>query len=69
MSYTMIEYEKSDRIATITLDRPEKYNTLRVEMWEELEDVVDLRLSLIVSGFFDEFDEVCQAAGIKSHTA
>jgi enoyl-CoA hydratase len=36
----MIDYAKSDRIATITLDRPEKYNALRVEMWEELEDAL-----------------------------
>lgn len=40
MSYTMIEYETRDRIATITLNRPEKYNTLRVEMWNELEDAL-----------------------------
>jgi enoyl-CoA hydratase len=37
MAYTMIQYEKKDRIATITLDRPDKYNTLRFEMWQELE--------------------------------
>jgi len=40
MAHTMIRYEKQDRIATITLDRPEKYNTLRPEMWEELEDAL-----------------------------
>lgn len=33
----MITYEKHDRIATIRLDRPEKFNTIRREMWEELE--------------------------------
>jgi enoyl-CoA hydratase len=37
MSPTMIEYEKNGRIATITLNRPDKANTIRVEMWEELE--------------------------------
>jgi enoyl-CoA hydratase/carnithine racemase len=37
MPYTMIEYAKDGRIATITLNRPEKFNTLRVEMWEEME--------------------------------
>jgi enoyl-CoA hydratase len=40
MPYQMIEYEKDGRIATITLNRPAKHNTLRVEMWEELEDAL-----------------------------
>jgi enoyl-CoA hydratase len=40
MTYTMVRYARQDRIATITLDRPEKYNTLRPAMWEELEDAV-----------------------------
>jgi len=29
----------------------------------------DLGLSVVVSGLFDEVDEVCQAVGIKRHTA
>jgi enoyl-CoA hydratase len=40
MPYTMIEYAKADRIATITLNRPDKHNSLRTEMWEELEDAL-----------------------------
>ena len=32
MSYEMIKYNKKNAIATITLNRPEKYNTLRMEM-------------------------------------
>jgi enoyl-CoA hydratase len=40
MSYTMIDYATADRIATITLNRPDKYNTIRVEMWEELEQAL-----------------------------
>lgn len=37
MSYEMIKYAKNDAIATITLNRPEKYNTLRIEMIQELD--------------------------------
>jgi enoyl-CoA hydratase len=37
MAHEMIQYRKDDRIATITLNRPEKYNTLRIEMWNDLE--------------------------------
>jgi len=40
MPYTMIAYAKDERIATITLNRPEKHNTLRIEMWEELEEAL-----------------------------
>lgn len=40
MSESMIEYSKSDAIATITLNRPEKFNTLRVELIEQLDDVL-----------------------------
>lgn len=36
MSENMLKYSKEGAIATITLNRPEKYNTLRVEMQEEL---------------------------------
>jgi enoyl-CoA hydratase/carnithine racemase len=31
MSYQMIKYAKDEAIATLTLNRPEKYNTLRPE--------------------------------------
>ena len=36
-----------------------------------IKDVVkaDIGLSVIVSGLFDEVDKICQAAGIKRHTA
>ncbi len=37
MSYEMIQYAKADAIATITLNRPEKYNTLRLEMIDEID--------------------------------
>jgi enoyl-CoA hydratase len=40
MSETMIEYSKSDAIATITLNRPEKLNTLRMELIEQLDDAL-----------------------------
>ena len=36
MPYDMIEYAKSAGVATITLNRPDKYNTLRTEMIEEM---------------------------------
>ena len=36
----MIKYTKSSAIATITLNRPEKYNTLRFEMLEELDSAL-----------------------------
>ncbi|MBM3299967.1 MAG: crotonase/enoyl-CoA hydratase family protein [Deltaproteobacteria bacterium] len=37
MSYETILYGKTDRIATITLNRPEKFNTIRPPMPEEIE--------------------------------
>ena len=37
MAYETILYEKNDRIATITLNRPEKFNTIRPPMPEEIE--------------------------------
>jgi enoyl-CoA hydratase len=40
MSYEMIKYSTNDAIATITLNRPEKYNTFRVEMIDELESAL-----------------------------
>jgi len=40
MSEPMIEYSKSDAIATITLNRPDKLNTLRLEMIEQMNDAL-----------------------------
>ncbi len=40
MSDSMIEYSKSDAIASITLNRPEKFNTLRMELIEQLDDAL-----------------------------
>ena len=37
MTDGLVKYSKSDAIATITLNRPEKYNTLRFEMLDELD--------------------------------
>ena len=36
----MIKYARSEAIATITLNRPEKYNTLRLEMLQEMENAL-----------------------------
>ena len=40
MSFEMIKYAKNEAVATITLNRPEKYNTLRTEMLEEMESAL-----------------------------
>jgi len=40
MSYQTILYEKKDRIAVITLNRPDKYNTIRPPMPEEVEQAI-----------------------------
>jgi enoyl-CoA hydratase len=40
MPYQMIKFAKNEAIATITLNRPEKYNTLRIEMIQELESAL-----------------------------
>ncbi|MCZ7657785.1 MAG: crotonase/enoyl-CoA hydratase family protein [Xanthobacteraceae bacterium] len=37
MSYQTITYESRDRVAVITLNRPEKYNTIRAPMPDEVE--------------------------------
>jgi enoyl-CoA hydratase len=37
MSYETILYEKKERLATITLNRPGKFNTIKPPMPEELE--------------------------------
>ena len=40
MSEEFVKYAKAGAIATITLNRPEKYNTLRFEMIERLSEVL-----------------------------
>jgi enoyl-CoA hydratase/carnithine racemase len=40
MNYETILYEKQDRLATITLNRPEKFNNIRPPMPEELEKAI-----------------------------
>ena len=37
MAYETILYERKGKIATVTLNRPEKFNTIRPPMPEELE--------------------------------
>jgi len=61
MSFEMIEYAKSEAMATITLNRPEKYNTLRIEMLRELESAIrdanidnDIKV-IILEGAGDSF--------------
>ena len=39
-SYEMILYKKEAGIATITFNRPEKYNTIRFEMLEEMDSAL-----------------------------
>ena len=38
--YEYIVYEKKDRIATITFNRPKVFNAINVEMAEELKDAL-----------------------------
>lgn len=40
MSEEFVKYSKDGAIATITLNRPEKYNTLRFEMIDQLDDAL-----------------------------
>ncbi len=40
MAYKAIIYEKANRIARITLNRPEKLNALSIELREELTDAI-----------------------------
>jgi len=40
MPYEMIKFAKNEAIATVTLNRPEKFNTLRIEMIQELENAL-----------------------------
>jgi len=41
MQYTQIRYEVADRVATITLDRPEQLNAFTGTMMHELIDAFD----------------------------
>ncbi|MHA1114303.1 MAG: enoyl-CoA hydratase/isomerase family protein, partial [Alphaproteobacteria bacterium] len=40
MTYEDILYEKSDRVATVTLNRPHAHNALTMRMLEEIEDAM-----------------------------
>jgi enoyl-CoA hydratase len=40
MTNEMVKYSKADGIATITLNRPDKANTLRLELLQELDDAL-----------------------------
>lgn len=40
MTFETLLYETDDRIASITLNRPEKLNTIRPPMWDELEAAI-----------------------------
>lgn len=42
MSFETILYETKDRLATITLNRPEKFNTIRPPMPEEIERALEM---------------------------
>ena len=42
MKFETILYDKEDRIATITLNRPEKFNTIKPPMPEEIEKALEL---------------------------
>jgi enoyl-CoA hydratase/carnithine racemase len=42
MGYTQIAYEVADRVATITLDRPDRLNAFTVTMQHELCDALDV---------------------------
>ncbi len=59
--FEMIKYNKQDGIATITLNRPKKFNTLRMEMIQELDDALrdanhDKRVKVIIlEGAGDSF--------------
>jgi len=56
MSYQMIKFAKNEAIATITLNRPEKYNTLRLEMLHEMENaLMDANEQVIVSAVGSTF--------------
>jgi enoyl-CoA hydratase len=61
MSEEMVKYSKNGAIATITLNRPDKFNTLRFEMLDELEVVLrdanrdDAIKVLVLEGAGDSF--------------
>lgn len=41
MNYKSIIYEKRDKIAKITLNRPDTLNTIDSQMWDDLEKALD----------------------------
>jgi enoyl-CoA hydratase/carnithine racemase len=40
MAYETVLYDAADRVATITLNRPERMNALNQQLWTELEDAL-----------------------------
>jgi len=60
----LVERLSRGSIGHLVFDDREKVRTFIKDLVE-----ADLGLSVVVSGLFDEVDEVCQAAGIRRHTA
>ena len=40
MSYTCFEIEISDKVAHIKLNRPEKRNSMNLQFWDELPEII-----------------------------
>jgi enoyl-CoA hydratase/carnithine racemase len=40
VAYEVLLYEVAERVATVTLNRPERMNSLSVALWDELEDAL-----------------------------
>lgn len=60
----LVERLSRGSIGHLVFDSKEKVEAFIKDLVE-----ADLGLSVVVSGLFDEVDEVCQTAGIKRHTA
>jgi enoyl-CoA hydratase len=75
MEYNTIMYEKSDRIGTITLNRPKSMNALNSELLKELNQVVteiesdqEVKVVIITGNdrFFAAGADITEIAGIKT---
>jgi len=60
----LVERLSRGSIGHLVFDSREKVEAFIKDLVE-----ADLGLSVVVSGLFDEVDEMCQAAGIRRHTA